>query len=344
MKHVGLAGFATAFVLGTAMVTVAVPPAARAADTAKPVTVGITVYDMSSWCSWGKQGIDRLAPSMGVNVLWTSANNDVPTQLSQIDSFIGKKVDAIIIDPVNSSTLDAEIKKAKAAGIPVFAVNQSIKSSALTGYFGPDDVKAGADEMEAMAKLLNGKGNIVVTEGPIGGSAQIDRTEGINAALKKYPGIHVLSMQTANWKRSEALALMENWIARYGSQINGFVSENDDVAIGGITALKAKGLAGKIPVTAIDGIKDGMRYVKDGTINTTQLQNGALEMGEGLTLIVGYVRDKTPLNGKLLVMPQIDKTNVDKYYGQLYVNQDKFLADLPTIVNANLKSGNFGGQ
>ena len=43
-------------------------------------------------------------------------------------------------------------------------------------------------------------------------------------------------------------------------------------------------------------------------------------------------------------LKQIDKTNVDKYYGQLYVNQDKFLADLPTIVNANLKSGNFGGQ
>ncbi len=327
--------------LGLSLAVVAAVPPARAA---KPVTIGVTVYDMSSWCSWGKQGIDRLSGPMGVNVLWTSSNNDVPTQLSQIDSFIDKKVDAIIIDPVNSSTLDAEIKKAKAAGIPTFAVNQSIKSDALAGYFGPDDVRAGYDEMEAMAKLLHGKGNIVVTEGPIGGSGQIDRTNGINQALKKYPGIHVLSMQTANWKRSEALTLMENWIARYGSQINGFVSENDDMAIGGITALKAKGLAGKIPVTAIDGIKDGLRYVKDGTINTTQLQNGALEMGEGLTLVVSYVRDKTPLSGKQLVMPQIDKTSVDKYYNQLYVNQDKFLADLPKIISSDIKSGNYGGQ
>ena len=310
----------------------------------KPITIGITVYDMSSWCSWGKQGVDKLAAVDGINVLWTSSNNDVPTQLSQIDSFIGKKVDAIIIDPVNSSTLDAEIKKAKAAGIPVFAVNQSIKSGALAGYFGPDDVQAGYDEMNSLAKLMNGKGNIVVTEGPIGGSGQLDRTEGINKALKKYPGIKVLSMQTANWKRSEALALMENWIARYGSQINGFVSENDDMAIGGITALKAKGLAGKIPVTAIDGIQDGMRYVKDGTINVTYLQNGALEMGEGLQLVADFVRNHKALSGKQLIMPRVDKNNVDKYYNQLYVEQTKFIANLPSIVQNDLKSGNYGGQ
>lgn len=332
------------FTSALALILVANTAGIPAATNDKPITIGISVYDMSSWCSWGKQGVDRLAGPMGINVLWTSSNNDVPTQLSQIDNFIGKHVDAIIVDPVNSSTLDAEIKKAKAAGIPVFAVNQSVKSGALNGYFGPDDVRAGYDEMASMAKLLNGKGNIVVTEGPIGSSAQIDRTNGINEALKKYPDIHVLSMQTANWRRSEALALMENWIARFGTQINGLVSENDDMAIGGITALKAKGLAGKIPVTAVDGIKDGLRYVKEGTINTTQLQNGALEMGEGLTLVVGYVRNKTPFNGKLLVMPQIDKTNVDKYYNQLYVNQETFLADLPKIVDANLKSGNFGGQ
>ncbi len=340
MKTFVRAKFAAAMTLTLALGTFAAP-AARAD---KPVTVGITVYDMSSWCSWGKQGVDRIAGSTSVNVLWTSANNDVPTQLSQIDSFIGKHVDAIIIDPVNSSTLDAEIRKAKAAGIPVFAVNQSIKSDALAGYFGPDDVRAGFDEMTSLAKLMKGKGNIVVAEGPIGGSGQIDRTNGINQALKKYPGIHVLSMQTANWKRSEALALMENWIARYGSQITGFVSENDDMAIGGITALKAKGLAGKIPVTAIDGIQDGMRYVKQNLINVTYLQNGALEMGEGLKLVVDYVRNKKPLSGKQLVMPRVDKSNVDKYYNQLYVDQQKFIADLPKTVDNDLKTGNYGGQ
>jgi ribose transport system substrate-binding protein len=279
-----------------ALVLTASATGTPAATGEKPITVGITVYDMSSWCSWGKQGVDKISAVDGITTLWTSANNDVPTQLAQIDDFIGKKVDAIIIDPVNSSTLDAEIKKAKAAGIPVFAVNQSIKSDALAGYFGPDDVQAGYDEMDSLAKLMHGKGNIVVTEGPIGGSGQIDRTNGINKALKKYPDIKVLSMQTGDWKRSEALTLMENWIARYGTQINGFVSENDDMAIGGITALKAKGLAGKIPVTAIDGIQDGMRYVKDDLIDVTYLQNGALEMGEGLQLVADYVRHHKSLN------------------------------------------------
>ena len=327
-----------------ALIMAAAAASAPAAPGDKPITVGITVYDNSSWTTWGHQGVDKISSVEGITTLWTSSNNDVPTQLSQIDSFIDKKVDAIIIDPVNSSTLDPEIKKAKAAGIPVFAVNQSIKSDALAGYFGPDDVQAGYDEMESLAKLMHGKGNILVTEGPIGGSGQIDRTNGINKALKKYPDIKVLSMQTANWKRSEALTLMENWIARYGSQINGFVSENDDMAIGGITALKAKGMAGKIPVTAIDGIQDGMRYVKDGLINVTYLQNGALEMGEGLQLVADFVRHHKALTGKQLVMPKVDKDNVDKYYSQLYVDQSKFISALPKTVNADIKSGNYGGQ
>jgi len=337
LRFFALSGIALAIAAGSA-------PVVRAdAVESKRLTVGITVYDMSSWCSWGQQGVNRISAVDHVNVLWSSANNDVPTQISQIDNFIGKHVDAIIIDPVNSSTLDPEIKKAKAAGIPVFAVNQSIKSDALTGYFGPDDVKAGADEMESLAQLMHGRGNIVVAEGPIGGSGQIDRTNGINQTLKKYPNIHVLSMQTANWKRTEGLQLMENWIARYGSQLNGFVSENDDMAIGGITALKAKGLAGKVPVTAIDGIQDGMRYVKQNLINTTYLQDGALEMGEGLQLVVQYVRDKKPFSAQL-IMPKIDKSNVDKYYRQLYVEQSKFIAALPQIVATDLKTKNYGGQ
>jgi len=330
---------AVAVALTALVTTTAAPPVAAQ----KPITVGVTVYDMSSWCSWGQQGVNRIASTNNVNVLWSSANNDVPTQISQIDSFIGKHVDAIIIDPVNSSTLDPEIKKAKAAGIPVFSVNQSIKSDALTGYFGPDDVKAGADEMESLAQLMHGKGNIVVTEGPIGGSGQLDRTAGINQTLKKYPNIHVLSMQTGNWKRTEGLQLMENWIARYGNRINGFVSENDDMAIGGITALQAKGMAGKIPVTSIDGIQDGLRYVKNGLINVTYLQDGALEMGEGLQLVVNYVKTKQPFSAQL-VMPKIDKSNVNKYYNQLYVQQAQFIAQLPKIVNADLKSKNYGGQ
>jgi ribose transport system substrate-binding protein len=340
MKRHTLVRFASAL----ALVLFANATGAPAATGEKPVTIGITVYDMSSWCSWGKQGVDRISGVLGVNTLWTSANLDVATQLAQMDSFIAKKVDAIIVNPVNASTLDAEIKKAKAAGIPVFAINARVVSDSLAGYFGPNDVQGGYDEMDSLAKLMHGKGNIVVAEGPIGGSGQIDRTNGINKALQKYPGIKVLSMQTANWKRTEALTLMENWIARYGSQVNGFVSENDDMAIGGITALKAKGLAGKIPVTSIDGIEDGMRYVKEGLISVTYLQDGALEFGEGIQLVTDYVRHHKQLSGKQLIMPPIDKNNVDKYYGQLYADPSKFIADLPKIVGVDLKSGNFGGQ
>ena len=89
-----------------------------------------------------------------------------------------------------------------------------------------------------MADHLGGKGNIVVLQGPLGQSGEIDRTKGIEQVLAKYPDIKVLAKDTANWKRDEAVNKMKNWISGFGPQINGVVAENDDMGLGALQALK----------------------------------------------------------------------------------------------------------
>ena len=59
--------------------------------------------------------------------------------------------------------------------------------------------------MEEAAKRMGGKGNIVIFQGPIGHSAEIDRSKGIQTVLAKYPDIKVLEKKTANWSRAEGL-------------------------------------------------------------------------------------------------------------------------------------------
>ncbi|MGI4745788.1 MAG: substrate-binding domain-containing protein [Janthinobacterium lividum] len=316
------------------------------ADKAHPV-IGYTVYDMSSFISLGKGGAEAIAKANGATVLWNSGHMDVNAQISQIQQFINQKVDAIIIAPVNSSTLGPQVEAAKAAGIPVVIVNLTATDSVMknaVSYVGPDDVKAGEQEAQHLVDAIGHKGNIVIIQGPLGQSGEIDRTKGIKNILAKYPDVKLLAMQPGNWARNQAYSVMQDWLSRYGTQINGVVSENDDMAIGAIQAMREKGLAGKIPITAVDGIKDGMRAVRDGTLLETNLQDGPLELGMAVQVAVDHINGKDVPKVAMFVMPEITKANVAHYYDQLYGNPAKFTTELPALIKKNLASGNYAEQ
>ena len=319
--------------------------ATHTADTKNP-TIGVTVYNMSSFITLGQQGVNTEAKSLGAKVLWRSANNDVNTQASQIEAFIHQKVDAILVAAVNASTLSPQIDEADKAGIPVFAVNLQLDQPAagkLKSYVGPDDVGAGAQEAKYLADALGGKGSVVIMQGPIGSSAEIDRTKGINQELAKYPGIHVLATQPANWDRNQAYTLTQNWLSSYGTRINGVVSENDDMAIGALRALTAAG-RGEVKVVGIDGIQDGMKAVQSGQLYESNLQNAPLELGTGVAVAVRYLRGETVPQNALLEMPPLTKATIDKYYQQMYADPAQFLAGLPKQIDANLASGHYADQ
>lgn len=316
------------------------------ADAKNPV-IGFTVYDMSSFISLGKRGAEKVADANHATLLWNSAGMDVNAQISQFQQFINRKVDAIIVAPVNSATLTPQIKAAKEAGIAVIVTNLTASPDAtpyITSYVGPDDVKAGANEAKHMVAALNGKGNVVVLQGPLGQSGEIDRTKGIKEVLAQNPGVTVLAIQPGNWARNKAYSIMQDWLSRYGSKIDGVIAENDDMAIGAIQALKEKGLAGKIPVTGTDGIKDGMRAVRDGTELESNLQDGPLELGMAVQVAVNKVEGKPVPANAMFIMPELTKTNIDHYYSQMYGNFNDFLKTLPGLINANLASGDYGHQ
>ncbi len=323
----------------------AASPAALASP-AHP-TIGFTVYDMSSFISLGKGGAEAVAKANNATLLWNSARMDVNGQISQIQQFINQKADAIIIAAVNSSTLGPQVAAAKAAGIPVVITNLTVSPATqkdAISYVGPDDVKAGEQEAQHLVDAIGGKGGIVVLQGPLGQSGEIDRTKGIQNVLAKNPNVKLLAMQPGNWARNQAYSVMQDWLSRYGSQIAGVISENDDMAIGAIQAMREKNLAGKIPITGVDGIKDGMRAVRDGTLNETNLQDGPLELGMAVQVAIDHIQGKQVPAVAMFIMPEITKANVGHYYDQLYVHPQKFLDSLPTLIRHNLQTGHYAEQ
>ncbi len=322
----------------------------QAATADKTPTIGFTVYGMSSWVSWGQQGVTQLAKQEHVKVEWDSASNNIANQVSQMETFISQHVSAIVVDPVSSSALAPQIHQAEKAGIPVFGLNVRFYSSNpakkyITGYVGPNDVLAGEHDMEAMAQALHGHGNIVILQGPIGQSATKDRTNGINTVLKHYPGIHVLAQQPANWSRSQAYPIMLDWISRYNTKINGVVSENDDMAIGAIRAMQQKGFP-HIPVVGSDGIASGMKEIMAGRELQSNLQNAPLQMGEALTEAVDYLTTHRVVKKSIYIpCPIVTQNNVRKIYNQIYMHPHNFLQKtLYPLVKYDLKTHQYGNE
>lgn len=299
------------------------------------ITVGVTVYDMSSFITQGKQGMEAYAAARDITLQWNSAGGDVSVQASQVDQYINAKLDAIIIVPVQADSLGPQVAAAKAAGIPVIAVNTALSGVEVDASVQPDDVAAGEQEAAQMVEALGGEGAVVILEGPLGSSPQIDRGQGIENVLAQNPGITVLTQDTANWKRDEAVNTMKNWISAFGDEITGVISQNDDMALGALQALREAGME-DIPVVGIDGIEDGLDAVSSGEMIGTSLQHGTVEMAAGLAVAAGIARGEEVALEPVYVMPAVTSENVDAVLKNVVTEREAFLDGLPELIDENL--------
>lgn len=310
--------------------------ASGAADT---ITVGVTVYDMSSFITQGKEGMEAYAAANNIDLQWNSAGGDVSTQANQVDQYVSAGVDAIIIVPVQADSLGPQVEAAKAQSIPVIAVNTSLTGVEVDASVQPDDVAAGEQEATQMVDALGGEGNVVILQGPLGSSPQLDRGEGIDNVLAENTGLKVLAQDTANWKRDEAVNKMKNWISAFGDDIDGVISQNDDMALGAIQALREAGMD-DVKVVGIDGIEDGLNAVQAGDMIGTSLQHGTVELATGLAVAAKIVRGEDVELDPIYVMPAIDADNVEDAMKNVVTDREAFLETLPTLVDENLAKGN----
>ncbi|KMO70295.1 monosaccharide ABC transporter substrate-binding protein (CUT2 family) [Mycobacterium sp. BK558] len=330
-----IAAMASAGVVGAALTACGAGDTTANSDTKR---IGVSVYDMSSFITAGKEGMEAYAKDNNIELVWNSANLDVSTQADQVDSMVNQGVDAIIVVPIQADSLGPQVATAKSKGIPLVAVNAALNNPDVAASVQPDDVAAGEQEMQMMADRLGGKGNIVILQGPLGQSGELDRTKGINNVLAKYPDIKVLAKDTANWKRDEAVNKMKNWISGFGPQINAVVAENDDMGLGALQALKESGRT-DVPIVGIDGIEDGLNAVKSGEFIGTSLQNGTVELSAGLA-VANALAKKEEVNTKpVYVMPAITKDNVDVAIQHVVTDRQKFLDGLSDLTTQNLKTG-----
>ena len=295
---------------GTMVMALGAGTVAMAEDT---VSIGATYYTLQTeFCMRMDNYATKYCEENGINYVSYDGNNDAATQLDQVETMIANGVDAIILNPQDADACVACVEAAEKAGIPVFGVNTMVNTDLLTSYVGSQDVGAGEEIMQFMIDYMDSEEfNIVIIEGPMGQSAQLQRWEGINNVLADHENIKVLEYNTANWSRSEAMTLMETWLTTYGDEINAVVAENDEMALGARQAIEAEGY--DIPCIGIDGITDAVAAVKEGRMIASDFQDAEGQISGAIDAAVAYLNGEEVDKEIWIPFQMITPDNADEY-------------------------------
>lgn len=182
-----------------------------------------------------EEGLKKEADRYGYNLLITSAEWDLGKQISQVEDFISRKTDAIIVCPVDSKGIGSGIAEANKAGIPVFTADIAAEEGKVISHIASDNVQGGRLAGEFIAGLLKGKGNVAIINQPAITSV-LDRVAGFRKAIEKYPDIKIVADVNGQGVRDRSLQVAAD-VLQANPQLEGIFGINDDTALGALDAV-----------------------------------------------------------------------------------------------------------
>ncbi|MBL0175990.1 MAG: substrate-binding domain-containing protein [Ignavibacteria bacterium] len=181
-----------------------------------------------------EEGLQEQAKKEGYELIVTSADFDLGKQISQIEDFVARKVDAIILCPVDSRGVGPGVLTASQAGIPVFTADIAAENAPVVCHIASDNIAGGRLAGEYMAKLLNGAGKVAIINQPVVTSV-LDRVQGFRDALSKFPGITIVADVNGQGVRDRALQAAADVLQAH-QDLAGVFGINDDSALGTLDA------------------------------------------------------------------------------------------------------------
>ncbi|MCP1103013.1 inositol transport system substrate-binding protein [Aequitasia blattaphilus] len=252
--------------------------------------------------------------ALGAKLMTSDPQGDAVTQVEQVENYISRGVDMILMSPCDAAACGVVVDEAKEAGIPMIIVNCKMDNmdNALC-YVGCDDTSAGEMLMEYAAEKIGEKGSIAILRGPDGLDAQIKRTAGIDNVLKDKKDIKVESTLAADWKTDKAMTTVENWLQTMN--LNAVICENDEMAIGAVEAIKGQGLScEEVKVFGIDGIDSAYESISKNEMTATLLQDAKAIANRTVEVVQIYEETGTVDKEYIIDWVIVDGTNINDYY------------------------------
>ena len=244
-----------------------------------------------------------------VRLEFASAEDDDLKQSEQIEDFIAKKVDLLVVAPNSAVPLSSVIDKAYDSGIPVICFDRKTSTNKYTAFMGADNYEIGHTMGKLIANSMGGLGTLVEIRGLKGSSPAIERHRGFSDALAEYPAIKVISCGEDNWTEQSGSKAMEE-VLRATTAIDCVFGHNDRLALGAYKVAQTHKLTGVryFGVDALPTPGGGMELVQRGILEATYIYpTHGLELFQ---LAMNIIKGEKYSRVNILHSAVVDKSNV----------------------------------
>ncbi len=267
--------------------------------------------------AWGNGIREELSywPNATLNVF--DPERSAEQQAKIVSDLVAQGYDGIFLQTINPDILSASVREAEEAGIPVVCINMGTTEphAALVSM---TDFEAGQVIARRIGEALNGEGKMVIIEATVGAVRGVRLQDGFMSVMKsEYPNIEILDSQPADWNMEKAQNLMNDYLTKYGDDIDAVFAHNDQMAEGAGMAVQNAGKQGEIIIWGANGERKALEYIEDGIITGTVYTNCKDQGKTAARIMMLYLNsnidtgsfNKTPVTK----MPPItvDASNVD---------------------------------
>ncbi|MCB0154935.1 MAG: ABC transporter substrate-binding protein [Anaerolineae bacterium] len=227
----------------------------------------------SEWRTANTISIKKEAERLGVELMFSDAQQKQANQIKAVRAFIAQQVDVIGLSPIVETGWEAVFQEAKEAGIPIILVDRraDVPEELYVTYIGSDFVEEGRKSARVMVELLGGRGRIVELGGTLDSAPAEGRYEGFREILADYSEMEIIDSKPGDFTRAKGKEVMEEFLQHYGREIDAVYAHNDDMAIGAIKAIETYGLepGQDIKIVSIDAARIAFEAMLAGKLNAT---------------------------------------------------------------------------
>ncbi|MGG4104422.1 ribose ABC transporter substrate-binding protein RbsB [Paenibacillus lautus] len=255
----------------------------KAGGDVKDIKIGLSISTLNNpFFVSLKDGVVAEATKQGMEVVVVDAQNDSAKQSNDVDDLIQQGVNALLINPTDSSAISTVVQTANSLGIPVITLDRSADQGEVAALVASDNIKGGQMAAEYIVDQLGKDTKVIELEGVPGASATRERGKGFHDIADKQ--LNVVAKQAADFDRTKGLTVTEN-LLQGNPDAKAIFAHNDEMALGAIEAIQSSGK--DIMVIGFDGNDDALKSIEAGNLTATVAQQPEL-IGQ---LAVGAAKD-----------------------------------------------------
>lgn len=244
-----------------------------------------------------RAGAEEAGAELGVEIIWKGPmrEDDREDQIKVVEDFTTRRVDGIVLAPLDDTALRLPVDNAQQAGIPVVIIDSGLKDVRTVSFVATDNMEGGRKAGKRLGERV-ADGSVVMLRYQIGSASTMERESGFMEAIGGFPGVKVASENQYGGATTEtAQKASENLLARFKNPdgtlgIQGIFTPNESTTFGMLRVLQDMGLAGKVTFVGFDASPKLVEALVNGEIDALVLQNPRKMGYLGVKTMVAHLR------------------------------------------------------